>query len=296
MAIATGTALALGATGLLGGLAGGAGKNSSSQSGVDAGAATGAENMGQQGMLNAYNQLQGMTDAGPGQSDVTASLDSSRGLADMLKQYSEGGYNPSAGDITTSNQQAAALFGGQRVGMQQAFDDQRTQANRVAGLSGRNINDPILQAKLAQEQTRQSSVLDANQGSFAQQLAMQAPMQRLGFAQQRAGVLGGLATQAMQNRQMIAAMGEGIMNNERNFRLQTATRWGNEQSGGGAGGAITGALGGIGAGASLATGLSNSGLFSTPAPNYSTPQTSAPFGGFGFGGSNIFGVGSFGGR
>jgi hypothetical protein len=111
---------------------------------------------------------------------------------------------------------------------------------------GRSLNDPILAAKLAQEQTRQGAMLEANQGSFAQQFALAQPDRRLGYANQRANILGGLATQAMSNRQALAAMGEGILQREREFRLATANRSGTNTntSGGGVAGGIGGALAG----------------------------------------------------
>lgn len=216
---------------------------------------------------------QGLTDfsslvgAGPGQSDVTSALGANRDLAELLRRYSqEGGSLPTSGDISGANSLAAQLFQGQRTAMGQAFEDQRVQANRKAALMGRAADDPILAAKLAQEQTRQGAMLDANQGAFAAQYAMDQPMQRLGFMQGRAGVLGGLASQALANRQALMAMGEGIQTNERNFRLQTGTRWGNQEttSGGGLGGALKGAIGGMGAGLSMGSALGGMGAMSMP--------------------------------
>jgi curved DNA-binding protein CbpA len=193
-------------------------------------------------------------DYGGNAGDINASTEAQRGLADLLKQYSQTGGLPGQSDIDTSNNISARLFGGQREQLNQSFADQTTDANRRAALMGRSLNDPILAAKLAQEQTRQSRVLDANQGSFAQQMAMNLPMQRLGFAGQRADVLGGLASQAMKNRLTLASLGDSALNTERNWRLSTGTRFNNSEStqGGGLGGAISGALGGAGTGASLA--------------------------------------------
>jgi hypothetical protein len=240
---------------LLGGVAGAFGSNSkqSQTSWIDAGNATGAENAGQSGMMGAYGQLQDFVNRGPGGQDVTNAYGAQTDLAAMLKQMQESGGLPAGTDIAQAQNLAGGMFQAQRVGLQQNFLDQSQQADRQAALMGRGGNDPVLRAKLAQEQTRQSAMLDAQQGAFGQNLAMQLPGQRLGFAGQRANVLGGLATQAMQNRQSIAAMGEGIMNQERNFRLQTAKRYGEQtqSSGGGIGGAISGALGGAGTGMSL---------------------------------------------
>lgn len=237
------TALALGGA-ALGGLSGALGSEKKSSAGMDLAAEGDLERMAREGSGADYNALRGMVDAGPGQGDVSNAYGAQKDLAAMLKQYSEGGHLPSGADISTGQRYAGLLFQGQREAMNQSFNDQSTEANRQAALMGRSMNDPILRAKLAQEQTRQSAQLNANQGSFATQMALQQPGMRLGFAQDRTNVLSGLATQAMANRQALLSMGQGIQNSERNFRVQTATRWGKESSGGGLGGAITGALGG----------------------------------------------------
>jgi hypothetical protein len=117
-------------------------------------------------------------------------------LASLLKQYQQDGAMPTAQDSSRAQSFAQSQFDPQRVAMQQAFQDQLTQANRQAALSGRGVNDPILRAKLAQEQTRQGAMLQSQQGAFATQYAMQQPLQRLQFAEGRANVL----TQNLQQR------------------------------------------------------------------------------------------------
>lgn len=229
-----------------------------SSSGIDLGKMSGRERGANQGVTSDYNSLRSLVGAGPGQGDVTASLGASRSLADMLAAYGkEGGADPTAGDITRAGSLASQLFAAQRIQMEQGFGDQQTQANRQAALMGRGANDPILKAKLAQEQTRQSSVLNAQQGGWATQYAMQQPMQRLGFASELANVRGGLASQAMANRQALMAAGQGIQANERNWRLAKAERWstGTQESGGGLKGAITGGIAGASTGMSAMTGL-----------------------------------------
>jgi len=213
------------------------------------------------GLSKSYGELQGMVDAGPGQSDVTAGTNASRGFAEMLQQYSQQGGNlPTAQDMASSQGIAENLFSPQRLAMQNAFSDQSIQANRQAALLGRSTNDPILQAKLAQEQTRQSAMLQAHQGAFSQNFALQQPGQRLNFAGQRASILGGLATQAMSNRQSLAAMGQNILSNQQQFQLATARRHGTgsststTESGGGVKGALNAAIGGFGAGMQMMTG------------------------------------------
>ena len=213
---------------------------------------------GQKGYIeNQFGQLNDYINAGPGQSDIEASLGASRGLADMLQQYSQGGFLPSESDISTANTQAGNLFQAQRTALSQAFEDQTIEANRRAAIQGRAGNDPILAAKLAQEQTRQSAMLQSQQGSLAQQLAMAMPGQRLGFASDRANLMGGLASQAMANRQAILSLGSQLGGNERNFRFSTADRTNNQSSGGGFGGFMSGMLGGAGMGLSAASSFSS---------------------------------------
>ena len=85
-------------------------------------------------------------------------------------------------------------------------------------------------------------LLQGRQGSAAQQLALQLPGQRLGFASQRANVLGQLGSQAFQNRSSLASLGNQITNSERNFRLQTATRFNNRTQEGSLGQGLLGAV------------------------------------------------------
>jgi hypothetical protein len=121
-------------------------------------------------------------------------------LASLLQQYQQGGYMPTAQDNQTARTFAQSQFDPQRVAMNQAFQDQLVQANRSAALTGRSQNDPILRAKLAQEQTRQQAQLESQQGAFATQYAMQQPQQRLQFAEGRANVL----SQNLQQRMGLA--------------------------------------------------------------------------------------------
>jgi hypothetical protein len=287
----------IGGSALLGGIAGAFGKQSSQSttSSVDAGQATGNEVYGQQGMMDMYRQLQGFVGAGPGQADVAAGYGAQKDLADTYQKYAQGGYLPGAEDQARAGSTANALFAPQQAALNNSFQDQSFAANRSAAAMGASGNDPILAAKMRTEQTRQQQGLDASRGAFGQQLAMAMPMQRLGFQEQHAQALGGLATQAMANRQALAAMGEGIMNNERNFRLATATRTSNQetQSGGGVGGFITGALGGAGVGMSAAGAFGNFGGQQSPggkgsAENFlggGTGLQQNPFGAWGGGAS-----------
>jgi hypothetical protein len=198
----------------LGGLAGLLKDKSSAEYGVNLDPASELEKQGSGYLNQGASQLSQLLQMGPGSADVTAGYDAQKGLADLLKQMSQqGGTDPTQADITGSNDLAAKLFAARRTALQQNQADQLTDANRQAALMGRSMNDPILRAKLAQEQTRQTSLLDAEQQGWATQKAMSNPYERLNLTGQRANLLGGLASQALANRQALAALGEGIMNN-----------------------------------------------------------------------------------
>ena len=270
---------AIGAGALIGGVAGSQEDviKNSSRSGVDLAPASQEELYGKNLLMSNARSLEDLVSAGPGKSDVSASTDATRSFASMLDMYAKNGAMPTAQDISQGNDIAAKLFQAQRVGLNQAFEDQNVNYARQAALMGREQTDPILRAKLAQDQTRQQALLNANQSAYANQYALNQPFQRLDFTSQRANVLGGLASQAMANRQALAAMGEGIMNNERNFRLATATHWGTgeQRSGGGLKGALMGAMAGAGAGASIASGMGGP-SFQQPAPPASYGGTMGP--------------------
>ena len=232
---------------VLGGIAGAAGSKQSIS--LPGNTALGRQAYG--AARSGLSGLQGLIGQGPGARDVRSATGASRDLAAMLQQLSQTGGIPGMEDLATSQQFAGDVFRPQQVALQQSFKDQLTSANRQAAISGRDLNDPILRAQLAQQQTQQQALLGAEQGSFAAQFAQNLPLQRLGFAGQRADVLGQLSGQAMQNQMSLAGLGSNLLGQERNFRLAQATK----TTGGGLGGAISGALGGLGAGASLAGGL-----------------------------------------
>jgi len=233
---------------LLGGIAGGQRQSStqSQSSSVNAGYATREEADATKAISSNFSNLQKMVDLGPGNSDITAGLNSQRDLAAMLEQYSKGGYAPTAQDMETAKAQTAP----QQVALEQQMRSIREQAARQQALAGRGPTDFVFNNKLNQNQ------LDLTQQLAAQQsaIAAQQPFQRLGFAENLAQIRSGLATQAMQNRQAILGLGSQIQSAERNFRLGTASRSGSQttESGGGLQGTINGALAGAGAGFGLA--------------------------------------------
>jgi len=147
------------------------------------------------------------------------------------------------------------------VAMQQAFQQQNLRANQLAAQLGRPANDPIIQARLAQEQMQGAERLGAAQSAYASEYAQQLPQQRLGYTAQLTDVRNSLASQAMANRQALLGLGQSLQAGERNWRLNTGTQWSQGQSE--SGGGLKGALGTI------------AGLASTAASVYSG------FGGFG---------------
>jgi hypothetical protein len=209
--------------------------------------------LGQQ--LGAFGRFVG---AGPGQQDITSALTAQRGLAQQFAQAAQTGGLPTQADITAAGGISQQLFAPQQIAMQQQFLQQQDQFGRQAAALGRATSDPILQAKMRREQSQAFERLGAQQGATAQQIAMQLPGQRLQYAQQGAGVLQGLATQAMKNRLALAGLGQQISGAERQFRLGTATQSGfNTQmmpqtnTLGAIGAGLSGGLAGAGFGANI---------------------------------------------
>lgn len=288
--MAAGTAAILGGAALAG-IAGAMGDHSEQKqsSGINLAPASEIENQGSDWLLKGSRSLADLYQGAPGgASDLKNSYDSQKSLAAMLENYQNGKSGPTDADLSQGNDLARRLFAGQQTSLNQSFTDQTNAANQQAALMGRSINDPILQAKLRTQQMRLQDVLAANQGGFAAQYAMEQPGQRLGFAQARAGVLGGLASQALANKQALASLGESLQTNERNWRLQTASHWGNQSqdSGGGLGGFLKGALAGAGAGASIASGFNTGSGAGSPMMG----AASQPFSVFGRGASPMGGM------
>lgn len=239
------------------------------------------EGQGRNATSQGLSDLQSFVSAGPGQQDVTNAYGAQNDFAAQLKSFSQGGFGPTEQDINSSNSMAEKLFGGRRNAITSNFGKQREDFAQQASLMGRSPLDPVFRNKLAQEQTRQLEQVGAEQGSFAMQNAMQQPFQRLQFQQQHANVLGGLATQAMSNRQALMSMGNNIHNSERGFRLNSASRenMNTQESGGGFKGGFAGALGGISAGldmmksvGSMGMGMPSMGGSSGPSFDMSTPK------------------------
>lgn len=274
MAIGTTAALIAGGAAVAGGVAGALGGGQTTTSSVNAGQATQLENMGLAEQRRRFGELGNLVNLGPGASDITAGTSAARSFAQMLQGAISTSGLPTQQDISASQGIVGQLFQPQQVAMQQAFEDQGIQAQRQAALLGRSGDDPILRARLAQEQTRQQAMLGAQQGAASQQLAMQLPGQRLSFAGQRAQVLGGLATQALQNRQALTSLGGQLVGQERNMRLATATRTTQTEPdlGSRIAGGLTGAVGGLSAGLGIGGQMGLPGIQAPSMQRQAAPQ------------------------
>lgn len=208
------------------------------------------------------------------------SLESSGVLQNLDRLMQELGQAPSAERIRQAQAFTQDVFAPAEESIQQAFQDQETAFARRAAQMGRSSADPILAAKLAQQQVRERSLLESQKTAFRAQESVNAPLRQ--FQNQLAG-LGGLSQQAAANRQAVFSLGSDFANTMMNYRLATATRTNQTagtsttESGGGLKGAITGAMGGAAAGLNIASGA---GLFSAAsfAPMTSAPMVSAPMG------------------
>lgn len=186
--------------------------------------------------------------------DRIKQLESSPVLANLEKLLSELGQDPSAERISAANKFADSVFSPQQEALNQSFEQQAQDFSARAAQMGRSSSDPIMAARLAQEQIRQQRQLSAERGSFAAQEAINAPSRQ--FQNQLSGI-SGLAQNAIQNRQAVFSLGSEFANTQMNFRLATAKRFGNttgwsdQVSGGGFKGLMTGLAGGGAAGAKI---------------------------------------------
>jgi hypothetical protein len=257
----------IGGAAIIGGIAGSQKSRTSgesyNESGINLAEESALEKKATAGLGQDYDSLKGMVETGPGQGDVIDSTRSTREYASMLEEARKTGGMPGEQDWQQGRQLASQQFDPQRTALNQQFDDQTVEASRLAAKLGRSPNDPIIQNKLRQERMRQMSMLSSQENASAGQFAMNQPLQRLNFAAQLADTRGNLASQALSNRQALLSMGHTLQQSERNWRLQTGTRWQSgkysQESGGGIKGAIEGAIGGAGAGMNLMAGFSGFG-------------------------------------
>lgn len=306
MAIGTAAAIAIGAGALIGGVAGAIPKTSSSSntSGVNLNPDSALQTQSGNTVSQGLTDLTADVNAGPGTQDVANGSQASRDLGDLLKQYQNGGNMPTASDFSMGSNLATRAFAPQQTAMNQNFELQRQQFSQQASMMGRSSLDPVMRNKMNVDQTNQNAMLQSQMGAFGNNFAMNQPGQRLNFASQRANVLGGLASQAMSNRQALVGLGSNIQAGERNYQLATSQHYsnGSTTSGGGVGGALSGALGGAGAGMSMASGMGmmgGGGAFGagsmggggSPSPFSLGVNTNLGYGGGGGGMSNPFSLG-----
>lgn len=211
-----------------------------------------------------FGGIQDLIGLGARGSDITAGREATLGVGDLLSQMQETSGLPTESDIGAAQGITSQLFQPQQVAFQQQLEDASIANTRQRAALGRSAADPILAAKLAQEAARGQERIGAAQGAATQQLAMQLPQQRLGFATQRASLLSGLGDQALQARVGLLGLGSQLLGQERQFRIATGERFttGKQTSGGGLGGALTGALGGAGAGLSAFSSFGSSNALS----------------------------------
>jgi hypothetical protein len=238
-----GLAASLAGGALLGGFAGAQGQRSSSSS-------TTSYNLAPETKLEKklnplinqdYDAYRNLIGAGAGQGDVATATGQQRSFADMLNMAATGqGLAPTQQDFDLAKMQ----FSGAQEGLNQSFQDAQVQAARMAAKLGRPVNDPILQAKMFQEQTRQQRQLDAN----VQGAATALPQQRINLMANLTDVRNNLAQQAMSNRTALLSLGNQLKQQDRDFRRSTAstTQFGQGVQGGGTAGMISGALAGMG--------------------------------------------------
>jgi hypothetical protein len=216
--------------------------------------ASGLENAGYSGQLSAYNQLSNLISQGPGASAITDANSAANQYSSLLSQFINNSGLPTAQQTTAAQGYAQSIFAPQQTALQQAFITQGQNAARSAAAMGRSGADPALMAKLGISETQQQALLNSQQGAFAAQTAMSMPQQQLDMASALYGVKSNLASQAMNNRANLLALGNQLTNSERNYRLQTASRTNtssgsqSSSSGGGLAGAINGGIAGIGSG------------------------------------------------
>lgn len=222
------------------------------------------EALGYNAQVSNFQDLMKLLQFGPGQSEIQANTQYQNQFANQLQGLLGRSLNPTQANIQEDYGVSQQLFAPQQVALNQQFQDQATASNRLAARLGRAGNDPVLRNKLMQEQTRQQSMLNAEIGSYARQLPDIQATRALNLGGALSQIRGGLASQALQNRQTLLSLGNELANSERNYRLQAAGRYGTRESdsaqysGGGIKGALQGgAQGYFGGFSSFAQGFGN---------------------------------------
>ena len=166
--------------------------------------------------LSSFEELQG---AGAGRAEVAGGLQQQQAFASQLEQTLATGGLPSQAQQAQAGQFASDIFAPERQAVQAGFAEQGQRVNQLAAQLGRQVNDPILQAKLAQSQQQQLGAVGARETQFRAQTAQQLPFQQLQLGQALSGVRQGLASQAFTNRQTLFGLGQQALSGEKSFRL-----------------------------------------------------------------------------
>jgi hypothetical protein len=263
MCAGSATALIVAGAAVAGGAVSGAvGKSSTAQgySGIQSlSANTQLQNNAYLGMYTGLQNTTGLAGAGAGQAQVSNALNSQQNLAAAYNQYAQNGGLPDAQQMGLAQGYAQSVFAPQQTALQQSMIGATANEQQQAAALGRQTNDPVLQAKLQLGYMQQSQQLQSQQGAFASQMGLQIPQMQLQAATQGNQLQQQLAAQAFSNQANVFGMGQQALQNQQQFQLATATRFGSQQtqSGGGVTGAISGGLGGLGAGLSTAAALKN---------------------------------------
>ncbi len=206
-----------------------------------------------------FTDLSSMVNQGPGSAEITANNTYQNSFANTLQGMLAQISNPTAASQQANFSQAQQMFAPQQTALNQQFQDASRSSDRLSARLGRAGNDPILRNKLMQEQTRQQTTLNSQIGAYGQQLPYIRAQQTADIGGQLSNLRAGLATQAMQNRQMLMGVGQSLTAAERNYRMGTATKTSDSNedmsSGGGLKGAIQGGMAGLGAGMSAMKGM-----------------------------------------
>jgi hypothetical protein len=245
---------------LLGAIAGGQKDVSDVQTSKILAAESELEKQAGKSLMSTLTGYEGLVNAGPGEQDMTRATGASRSLADLLQQYANGGFMPTAQDYQQSWSTTQNIFQPRTTQLQQRFQEEERGFAKQAQMMGRDPMDVVFKNRLAQTRAREEALLGADQTSFYQQQAMSMPGQRLNYMSNYANVTGGLASQALANRQNLLSMGNTIKQNEQNFRLNSATTNQRSTSGGGIKGAIAGGIAETGAVMDMASGFMSMGM------------------------------------
>jgi len=198
----------------------------------------------------AFGQLTRGISGGAGAADVALGTQTQRDFAARLQRAATGQFTPE--ELARSKQFTEDIFAPQQAALDQQFIEEQQQTARLAAQLGRSQDDPVLRNLLFKSKLQQQGQLEAQKTAFRAQV----PERELGFASQAAQLRSNLATQALANRQALLSLGSQLQGQERQFRLATGRqrREGTDitTSGGGMKGAISGFIGGLGAGAQLA--------------------------------------------